>query len=122
MAFLESFPSLNPFTAARLAALQCSMQQLLCSSPEDRQKLIQMVPDIPQHSLELFFKQASWGAPVQQGEPKTAGLFSGSPCQFTCQIPSCVLSSTIPWQHFQLITTEKTKGHQGVVIAVWSVA
>ncbi|KAK9915085.1 hypothetical protein WJX75_004552 [Coccomyxa subellipsoidea] len=65
-AFLESFPSLNPFTAARLAALPCSMQQLLCSSPEDRQKLIQMVPDIPQHSMELFFKQASWGAPVQQ--------------------------------------------------------
>lgn len=113
-AFLESFPSLNPFTAARLAALPCSMQQLLCSSPEDRQKLIQMVPDIPQHSLELFFKQASWGAPVQQGEPKTAVLFSGLSCQYTCQIPSCVLSFVIPWQHFQLITTKKIKEHQGM--------
>ena len=66
-AFLESFPSLNPFAAARLAGLPCSTQQLLSSNFEDQQKLGQIFPDIPQRSLELLFKQASCGAPVLQG-------------------------------------------------------
>lgn len=66
-AFLESFPSLNPFSAARLAALPVSLQELLCSNPQRQEELTQMLPELPEHSLRLFFWQAAWGTPVLQG-------------------------------------------------------
>ena len=66
-AFLESFPSLNPFTAAKLAALPCSVQKLLCSTPEEQEQLSQLLPEVPQRIFKLFFKQAASGDPVLQG-------------------------------------------------------
>lgn len=68
-AFLESFLSLNPFTAAKLAALPCSLQKLLCSIPEEQQHLSQLLPEVPQRIFDLFFKQAASGVSVLQGEP-----------------------------------------------------
>ncbi|BDA43161.1 probable protein SHORTAGE IN CHIASMATA 1 at N-terminal half [Coccomyxa sp. Obi] len=69
-AFLESFPSLNPFTAAKLAALPCSLQQLLCSTPEEQEQLSQLLPEVPQHIFKLFFKQAASGVPVLQDQAR----------------------------------------------------
>ncbi|CAL8468858.1 g8399 [Coccomyxa elongata] len=66
-AFLESFPSLNPFTAAKLAALPCSLQKLLCRTPEEQEHLSQLLPEVPQRIIKLFFKQAASGVPVLQG-------------------------------------------------------
>ncbi len=61
-AFLEAFPCLNPFSAAALAGLPCSLQQLL-RKPLDELK--QLAPDVPERSLRLFLCQAAWGEPVR---------------------------------------------------------
>ncbi len=62
VAFLETFPCLNPFTAASLGACQCSLQELLHRPVDELRKL---VPDVPVQSLNLFLCQAAWGEPVR---------------------------------------------------------
>ncbi len=62
VAFLETFPCLNPFTAAGLGARQCSLQELLHRPVDELRKL---VPDVPARSLNLFLCQAAWGKPVR---------------------------------------------------------
>ncbi len=71
-AFLESFPSLNPFTAAKLAALPCSLQKLVCRTPEEQVHLSQLLPEVPQRIFKLFSKQAGSGVPVLQGATSPA--------------------------------------------------
>ena len=61
VAFLEALPCLNPFSAASLAALPCSLQSLLHASPKELQE---RVPEVPRRSLNLFLAQATWGTPV----------------------------------------------------------
>ena len=61
VAFLEALPCLNPFSAASLAMLPCSLQSLLHASADELQE---RVPEVPQRSLDLFLAQATWGTPV----------------------------------------------------------
>ena len=61
-AFLGALPCLNPFSAATLAGLPCSLQQLL-RKPLDELK--QLVPEVPERALSLFLCQATWGEPVR---------------------------------------------------------
>ncbi len=70
-AFLEAFPCLNPFSAATLAGLPCSLQQLL-HKPLDELK--QLAPDVPERSLRLFLCQSAWGEPVRRVQA------AGGPC------------------------------------------
>ena len=61
-AFLEALPCLNPFSAATLAGLPCSLQQLLRNPMTE---LRQLAPEVPERSLSLFLCQAAWGQPVR---------------------------------------------------------
>lgn len=61
-AFLEALPCLNPFSAATLASLPCSLQQLLHKPPDE---LGELAPEVPQRSLKLFSCQAAWGEAVR---------------------------------------------------------
>jgi hypothetical protein len=72
--FLESFPCINPFTAARLTALPCSLQQLLCCSPAEQEQLIHTLKDVPEGSLRLLFRLAAEAPPIQYGELSTVGV------------------------------------------------
>lgn len=61
---LTGFPSINPLAAARLISLGCSLSELLGLNEEEQRQLAMKLSDIPTISLELFFKQATYGQPI----------------------------------------------------------
>ena len=56
--FLTTFPSINPIAACHMAALGCSLSQLLPADSTQQRRVAARLPAIAQHSLELFFAQA----------------------------------------------------------------
>ena len=56
--FLTTFPSINPIAASHMAALGCSLSQLLPADSTQQHSVAARLPAIAQHSLQLFFAQA----------------------------------------------------------------
>ena len=104
-AFLEAFPCLNPFSAATLSGLPCTLQQLL-HKPLAELRLA--APEVPERSLSLFLRQAAWGQPVRGVHAAGRSCYSHDvcsdctlhPCQLT-HFPACMavwpLSCRCPW-------------------------
>ena len=61
---LTAFLSINPLAAARLISLDCTLSELLGLNEEEQRQLAQKLPDLPAHSLELFFRQSMYGQPI----------------------------------------------------------
>ncbi|KAK9842540.1 hypothetical protein WJX81_005070 [Elliptochloris bilobata] len=56
---LGAYPALNPFSAARLAAIDCPLQELLALDSCDQERLAEALPDVPASSLRLFYQQVA---------------------------------------------------------------
>lgn len=56
--FLTTFPSINPIAASHIAALGCSLSQLLPADTTQQHRVAAKLSAVAQHSLELFFAQA----------------------------------------------------------------
>ena len=60
--FLAGFPSLNPFSAAAVLAVQPSLRCLVTLPQAERQAIAAAVLGMPNGSLELFYRQLEYGS------------------------------------------------------------
>ena len=69
-AFLEAFPSLNPFSAA-IVASSITVKSLMSLMEGELERLLKVVPGVSKRSLHLLLWQLTWG----QVDYQLAGMY-----------------------------------------------
>lgn len=85
-AFLEHFPSLNPFSAAALASVDLPLRDLICLPEQQQAEVCALLSSVPERSLRLFWQHCAHGAPTLVGR-------SCSNMSISKMVASCLSSS-----------------------------